>query len=284
VSVDWIGLYLQEDLGPGDVTSDALFGPGVAGRARMVAREGGVIAGLAHAGEVYSRLGVATARPSHEDGQRVAAGAVLMTVEGPARAILAGERLALNVVGRMSGIATATRAAADALAAAGSKAKVAATRKTTPGFRAFEKEAVALGGGVPHRMGLWDAAMLKDNHLEAWAHVALAQAAPETVADAVRRVAAANPGREVACEVESLPHALAAAGAGADWILVDNQPAETGRAWAQAVRKRHPGVRIEASGGIAVEDVAAFAWADRVSLGGLTTRARSLDVALEWAA
>jgi nicotinate-nucleotide pyrophosphorylase (carboxylating) len=179
----------------------------------------------------------------------------------------------LNLVARMSGIATATRTLQDLLAGAGGRGKVAGTRKTTPGFRAFEKEAIRAGGGDPHRMGLFDEAMVKDNHREALGG---------DVAAAVRRVRAAHPGVPVTCEVESQADALTAAEAGADWILIDNQAPETGRAWAEAVRAKHPRVRIEASGGIGPHDVAAYAWADRVSMGWLTQRAPARDFGLDW--
>lgn len=279
--VDWLGLYILEDFGTGDITSDALFRPDAAGRARVVAREAMLVAGLRHAVELFARLG-AQATPCMRDGDPATPGAVLLTVSGPTRAILAGERVALNLLSRMSAIASATRPCADALAKAGSAARVAATRKTTPGFRAFEKEAVALGGGETHRLGLWDAAMLKDNHLEAWCGRPLAQVEPKDVARAVAAVAAANPGRTVCCEVESLAHALAAAQAGAIWLLMDNQEAATGAAWARQVKARHPAVRIEASGGIVPANIAAYAWADRVSLGALTQKAAGKDVSLEW--
>jgi nicotinate-nucleotide pyrophosphorylase (carboxylating) len=269
---DWIALWIEEDLGPGDVTSDAIFGPRDVGRGRIVARERAVLSGMAHATEVFRRLG-AKATPRVADGAWAGAGDEVLRVEGPARAILAGERLALNLVARMSGIATATRTLQDLLAGAGGRGKVAGTRKTTPGFRAFEKEAIRAGGGDPHRMGLFDEAMVKDNHREALGG---------DVAAAVRRVRAAHPGVPVTCEVESQADALTAAEAGADWILIDNQAPETGRAWAEAVRAKHPRVRIEASGGIGPHDVAAYAWADRVSMGWLTQRAPARDFGLDW--
>jgi nicotinate-nucleotide pyrophosphorylase (carboxylating) len=269
---DWIGLYLEEDIGPGDVTSDALLPPGHRGRARIVARERLLACGLRHAVDVFGRLGVAaTARA--RDGDWVAAGATLLDVEGPSRGILAGERTALNILARMAGIASATRELQESLARAGCGGMVAGTRKTTPGFRAFEKEAIRVGGGDPHRFGLFDEAMVKDNHREAFG---------SGVAEAVRRIRAANPGKRVTCEVESLDDALAAAGAGADWILIDNQPAATARAWADAVWKAHPETKVEVSGGIRPDNVAEYGWADRMSLGWLTQKAPAKDVSLEW--
>ncbi|MES2155652.1 MAG: carboxylating nicotinate-nucleotide diphosphorylase [bacterium] len=282
-AVDWIGAYLLEDLGPGDITTDALFEPAATGSARIVARARTVVAGGQHAAEVFRRLG-ATAEQVVQDGKWADAGATVLRVTGPTRAILSGERLALNVVGRMSGIATLTRECVEVLAKACATTMVAGTRKTTPGFRAFEKEAIATGGGERHRMGLWDEAMLKDNHLEAWAGRGLAKAAAADVGRAVARVVAANPLRVVCCEVESLAHAQAAADAGAAWLLIDNQPPATGEAWAREVRLRHPAVRVEASGGITPATVGAFGWADRVSLGWLTQKAQAADMSMEWGA
>jgi nicotinate-nucleotide pyrophosphorylase (carboxylating) len=264
-TVDWLGLYLLEDLGPGDVTSETLL-PHSEGRARVVARGRTLVAGARHAAELFRRLGAA-ATVQVADGAWAEPGATVLAVQGPARAILAGERTALNLLARMGGIATATRALAD------QGVRVAGTRKTTPGFRAFEKEAIAIGGGDPHRMGLWDAAMVKDNHLAA---------VGGDVAAAVRLLRERHPGLVVECEVERREDALAAAAAGAHWILVDNQPPEVGRVWAEEVARLHPGVRFEASGGVTPQTVLAYAWADRVSLGWLTQKAPASDFALDW--
>ncbi len=267
---DWIALYLEEDLGSGDITSEPLFGD-EQGAAVMVFRQAAVVAGLRHAVDVLARLG-ARAQVLHQDGDRVAAHARVLRVEGPAKAILAGERLALNIVGRMSGIATQTRALAEQLAKHGSSCMVAGTRKTTPGFRAFEKEAIQIGGGDPHRFGLFDAMMVKDNH----------RAVAGDVAAATTRLRQAHPDKVLEVEVESLDDALAVAGAGADWLLIDNQDPATGQAWAQAVWDLRPGIKIEASGGITPANILDYGWADRVSLGALTHHAVSIDVGLDW--
>lgn len=271
MAVDWLGLYLLEDLGAGDITTDAVFPAHHKIRARIVAREPLVVSGAAHAAEIFQRLGAA-ATVLAQDGARVKAGSELVAVEGPTRAVMAGERLALNILGRMSGIASLTRDLQDQLVAAGSSARVAGTRKTTPGFRFFEKQAIVAGGGDPHRFDLGDMAMIKDNHREA----------AGGVVPAIEAVATKHPAKAIECEVESLADALAAAEAGAHWILVDNQPPEVGRAWAEAVWKRHPGVRIEASGGIGPERVVAFGWANRISMGYLTQKSQGKDVSLEW--
>ena len=268
--MDWIAAYIEEDLPDGDVTSEAIFGRDDEGTARMVAREPLFTAGLEVAREVFKRFDV-QAR-AERDGVWVDAGAVLMTVEGNARGILAAERLALNIVGRMSGIASQTRLLMERLGDACSAAVVAGSRKTTPGFRAFEKQAIRIGGGDPHRMDLSDEAMIKDNHREA----------AGDVRSAVASVKEAHPDKVLTTEVESLEDALAAAAAGTDWILIDNQDPEAGRAWAQQVWDAHPDVKIEASGGIGPDDVTRYDWADRISLGWLTHHAVSKDVGLDW--
>jgi nicotinate-nucleotide pyrophosphorylase (carboxylating) len=270
-AIDWIDLYLQEDLGAGDVTSDPLFPPSHRGAARLVARERALMAGGRHAVEVFRRLG-ATATILAKDGTWVEPGQAVLGVAGPTRAILAGERLALNLIARMAGIASQTRLLMEELARACSAAAIAGTRKTTPGFRAFEKEAILLGGGDPHRMGLYDAVLLKDNHL----------AAAGSVSAAVRTAKAANPGLVIECEVESLADARAAADAGAGWILIDNQAPEIGKAWAEALWNEHPGLRVEASGGITPATLTAYGWADRISLGWLTQKTPAKDFALDW--
>lgn len=269
--VDWLGLYLEEDLGPGDITANALFGEGDLGRARIVARERAVLAGLTHAVTIFTRLG-ATAKPLSKEGLWVPAGTPVLALEGPTRALLAGERLSLNLMSRMSGIASQTRELAEQLTRDCAPALVAGTRKTTPGFRAFEKEAIRLGGGDPHRMGLYDEAMVKDNHI----------AAAGSAGAAVRKVKAANPGKVVSCEAESLIDAQEAARAGADWVLIDNQPPETGHAWAKALWDEFPQLKVEASGGITPDTVASYGWADRVSLGWLTQKAQGKDFGLDW--
>lgn len=272
VDRDWLGIYLEEDIGPGDATAAALPPSNASGRARVVARERLVVAGTHHAVELFGRLG-ATATPKAAEGRWAEAGTVLVEVSGPAAGILAGERVALNLLSRMAGIASLTRTLMERLATDCSGSVVAATRKTTPGFRRFEKEAVRIGGGDPHRAGLWDAAMVKDNHIAACGG---------DVAAAVRRVKAAHPNLTLTCEVESLPHALAAAEAGADWLLIDNQPPATGKAWATKVWERFPGVKMEASGGITPDTLAAYGWADRISLGWLTQKAPGKDIGLDW--
>lgn len=268
---DWIALYLEEDIGAGDITGEAVFPPDQVGAARVVARERALVAGVAHAAEVFRRRGCAT-EITVPDGRWADAGATVARVRGPVRGILSGERVALNLLSRMSGVASQTRAIAERLTDECASAIVAGTRKTTPGFRAFEKEAIRIGGGDPHRAGLFDEAMVKDNHI----------AACGSVAAAVRKVKAANPGKVVSCEAESLEGAMEGARAGADWVLIDNQTPEVGKAWATALWGEFPQLKVEASGGISAENVVQYGWADRVSLGSLTQKAQGKDFALDW--
>ncbi len=268
---DWLAAYIKEDLGDGDVTSNAIFDHEETGHAVMRARERAFLAGIHVAVDVFARFGV-HAQALAPDASWVEPGNEVLAVEGPVRGILAAERLALNMVGRMSGIATMTRMLNDRLA--DERAVVAATRKTTPGFRRYEKMAVLLGGGDAHRDGLWDVAMVKDNHI----------AAAGDVAKAVQAVIDARPDVQVVCEADTLAQARAAAAAGAHWVLIDNQEPHVGKAWAEAVWKDHAHVRIEASGGITPDRVQEYGWADRISLGALTNRARSMDFGLDWGA
>jgi nicotinate-nucleotide pyrophosphorylase (carboxylating) len=262
---------LEEDLGrAGDQTTDAVVPADHMATARMMARSGGTIAGLQVAAGVFAMVDPAvTVTPKVADGETVEPGAVLAVVSGPARGILTAERVALNLLGRLSGIATLTRRVVDAVA--GSDATVACTRKTTPGLRALEKYAVRCGGGRNHRFGLDDAVLIKDNHL----------AVAGGVGEAVRR-ARESVGHLVRIEVEvdtlaQLDEALAA---GVDVVLLDNMDLDDLRAAVAAAGGR---ATLEASGGITPENAAAVAatGVDVLSLGWLTHSAASLDVALD---
>ncbi len=262
---------LAEDLGlAGDLATDAAIGPEARGTAEIIARQAGTIAGL-HVGlAVFPAVEAdVTATAVVVDGDRVDAGTVLARVQGPTRALLTGERAALNLLGHASGIATATRAVVDAVAGTG--ARTIDTRKTTPGLRALEKYAVRCGGGHNHRFGLFDAVMLKDNHLIAAGGIAPAVAA-------VR----AQVGHTVHVEVEvdHLEQVAAALEAGADSILLDNLGDDELRTAVELVAGR---AITEASGGITPERAVAVAatGVDVISLGWLTHSAPRLDVALE---
>ncbi len=262
---------LAEDLGiAGDLTSDAIFDTDHRAEAWIVARQAGTIAGSDVALAVFTAVDpTLTPEPQVADGDQVPAGTLLARVAGPTRALLTAERSALNLLGHASGIATATRAVVAAVE--GSGTRIVDTRKTTPGLRALEKYAVRCGGGHNHRFGLYDAVMLKDNHVAAAGGIGPAVAA-------VR----ARVGHTVHVEVEvdRLDQIAEALDAGADTILLDNL---TDDALREAVGMIAGRARTEASGGIAPERAAAVAatGVDVISLGWLTHSAPRLDVALD---
>jgi nicotinate-nucleotide pyrophosphorylase (carboxylating) len=271
---------LLEDVGSGDVTSIATIPADRDGVAEVVARAPGVVAGLWVAAAVFERSNATLAGreaavrrhiafEAHvADGAAVARGAVLATVAGPARALLTAERTALNLLCRMSGVATHTRAWADALA--GTKARVLDTRKTTPGLRILEKYAVRAGGGTNKRMGLYDVAMIKDNH----------KIAAGGLADAYRLVRAAFPEVPVQVEATTLAEAVEAVRAGATFLLLDNMPPDLLREVVAAVGDR---AELEATGGLTLDRVRAFAetGVDYLSVGALTHSSPILDIALD---
>ncbi|MDI9633863.1 MAG: carboxylating nicotinate-nucleotide diphosphorylase [Methanolinea sp.] len=264
--------FLDEDAPFGDITSLSVL-PRVSCRARIVAREGGVIAGLEEARELFLASGVAF-RPLAADGDRVPPGAVLAEVEGPARAVLLVERTALNILIRMSGIATMTRALQDVLDEKLPGARVAATRKTCPGLRLLDKKAVAIGGGDPHRLTLSDGILIKDNHL-----------ALVPLEEAIARARAHSCYRKVEVEVESPEMAVRAARAGADILLLDNMtPAlvrETIRMLKNAGLPSLP--LVEVSGRITPQNIADYAieGVSLVSVGALTHSVKALDIGLD---
>jgi nicotinate-nucleotide pyrophosphorylase (carboxylating) len=263
---------LAEDLGvpPLDVTSEATIPADQVDTAELVARAPGVVAGLAVAAAVFAATsaGEGSFTPHLADGARVERGDVLATVTGPTRALLTAERTALNLLCRMSGVATHTRRWADALQ--GGKAQVLDTRKTTPGLRTLEKYAVRAGGGTNKRMGLYDVAMVKDNH----------KLAAGGVAAAYRRVRSAFPEVPVQVEVTTVAEALEAVDAGADFLLCDNMPPALLAEVVGAVGDR---AELEATGNLTLETAAAYAatGVDYLSVGGLTHSSPILDIALD---
>lgn len=264
---------LREDLGrAGDVTTDATILPGTRARARLNAREAGVVAGLDLARLTFELVDpTLTIRQAMADGTRIAGGDLLIEIAGEARSILMAERVALNFAGRLSGVASITRQVADAIAH--TKARIADTRKTTPGLRAFEKRAVRLGGGANHRFGLDDAILIKDNHIAA--------------AGGVRQVlerARAYAGHMLKIEIEvdrldQLAEVIAVGGA--DNVLLDNMDTATLR---QAVAMNAGRFTLEASGGITLATAPAIAetGVDYLSAGWLTHSARCLDLGLDF--
>jgi len=267
---------LAEDIGPGDVTTLATVPADRQARAVMRAREPLVVAGLAFAEAAFRELSAAVVfdQVGH-DGRRLAAGETLMEICGPARALLTAERVALNFIQRLSGVATATAQFVDAVS--GTNARILDTRKTTPGWRRFEKYAVACGGGTNHRTGLYDLVLIKDNHL-----AALRDAQPNAIAAAVQRARAHAPELRVEVEADTLEQVAQAAAAGADIILLDNMsPAQL----AEAVRLIGGRARTEASGGVNLQTVRAIAatGVDFISVGAITHSARAVDIGLDFA-
>nr|WP_038042430.1 carboxylating nicotinate-nucleotide diphosphorylase [Thermus tengchongensis] len=269
VSEETLRAWLWEDLGHGDLTSQLVVPEDLWGQAVILAKAEGVIAGLPVAQAVFALADPHIAfTPLVAEGERVGPGQEVARLEGPLRGILAGERLALNLLQRLSGIATLTRAYVEALK--GTKAQVLDTRKTTPGLRALEKYAVRVGGGKNHRFGLFDGILLKENHLRA----------AGGVAQAVRRAKAGAPHHlKVEVEVTSLAELGEALEAGADLILLDNFSVEDLR---EAVRRVGGRVPLEASGNMTLERArqAAEAGVDYVSVGALTHSAKALDLSL----
>jgi nicotinate-nucleotide pyrophosphorylase (carboxylating) len=264
---------LAEDLGAGDLTAEAVVDEDADGRAGIVQKQAGVLFGFDAAAEVFHQAGAGSLRTESAEGEwRDRVPAIVATVSGPARALLAGERTALNFLSHLSGIATLTARFVEA--AEGSGAQILDTRKTTPGLRALEKAAVAAGGGTNHRMGLDDAILIKDNH------AALAGG----VGEAVRRARDAQPGVEVEVECGDLAEVREAIAAGADRLLLDNMTLEELRRAVAAARGRgdEQAPTLEASGGVTLENVAEIAatGVDFVSVGALTHSAPALDLSM----
>ncbi len=265
---DVVALALAEDLGErGDITSALLVPEDAQAVARVVSRRDGVLAGRAAGEEVVRQTGVA-ATWWHEDGDVLAPGSVVAEVFGPARAVLTAERTLLNLLCHLSGVATLTRAYVEAV---GPGVAVLDTRKTTPGLRALEKAAVVAGGGVNHRMGLFDRVLVKDNHLAL---------AGEGLVDAVARARTTLPDVLVEVEADDLTGVRLALDAGADWILLDNMGPDELR---DAVAVTAGRAKLEASGGMTLEGAraAAATGVDAVSVGALTHSAPSLDLGLD---
>lgn len=266
---------LAEDLGSGDATSVATIRERSRSRASMVAREPLVAAGLDLAAAAFRETSSETVvRLETHDGTRLVAGATLVNVEGPTRALLAAERVALNYVQRLSGIATFTAGFVSAVA--GTKARILDTRKTTPGWRRLEKYAVRCGGGTNHRQSLSDLILIKDNHL-----AALRGASPNPVAAAVTQARHHFPYLKVEVEADRLDQVSQALEAGADIILLDNMSLEQLREAVVLCRGR---ALTEASGGVRLETVRAIAetGVDFISAGALTHSARSVDIGLDF--
>ncbi len=266
---------LAEDIGRGDVTTLAT----VPARAQIVAvmraREPVVVAGLAFAETAFRKLSPAVRTQRFvRDGQQAKSGTKLLKISGPARAVLSTERVALNFVQRLSGVATLTARFVEAVQ--GTTAQILDTRKTTPGWRRFEKYAVACGGGRNHRVGLFDMVLIKDNHL-----AALREAKPNPIAAAVRRARGAFPNLKVEVEADTLNQVGQAVAAGADIILLDNMTTTQLRKAVELVAGR---AKTEASGGVNLHTVRSIAktGVDYISVGALTHSAPAVDIGLDF--
>lgn len=266
---------LEEDLryGP-DVTTLATVGPDARTTASMVSREEGVVAGLDVALLVLDDvIGAEGYRVQHrvEDGALLGAGGVALTVEGPTRGLLTAERTMLNLVCHLSGIATATAAWVEA--ASGTGAEIRDTRKTLPGLRALQKYAVRVGGGTNHRLGLGDAALIKDNHV----------AAAGSVVAALRQVRSAAPDLPCEVEVDSLEQLDEVLAEGVELVLLDNFPVWQTQIAVQRRDARSPKTKLESSGGLALENAAEYAGTgvDYLAVGALTHSVRVLDLGLD---
>lgn len=266
---------LSEDIGTGDVTTQALISEKAVAKAVIVGREPFIVAGLALAEAVFRELcaEIEISRVS-EDGQSLKPGMPLLKVQGPARAILTGERVALNFLQRLSGVATLTGQFVEAIR--GTRSQIVDTRKTTPGWRRLEKYAVVCGGGGNHRFGLFDMVLIKDNHL-----AVLAAERPDAISVALRRARTAYPKMKIEIEADTLDQVEQAIDAGADLVLLDNMNPVQLRL---AVQKCKDRAKTEASGGVNLATVRTIAEAgvDFISVGALTHSARAVDIGLDF--
>jgi nicotinate-nucleotide pyrophosphorylase (carboxylating) len=270
---DPIAAALKEDIGDGDVTTDFFVPETLHATGRIIAREKAVVAGTGAAAEVFRQVDPSIdIQISCRDGADVAAGDVMIEVRGLARSILKAERVALNFLQRLCGIATLTREFIDAVG--NDSAKILDTRKTTPGLRALEKAAVVAGGGVNHRFGLYDMVLVKDNHLATLGGLS-------RFADRIRQFRQERPNVRIEVEADDLEKARAFVEVnGIDVILLDNMtPAQI----REAVALRRNNIKFEASGGITLKNVkrVAATGVDYISIGALTNAARAIDIALE---
>lgn len=270
-----IDLALAEDIGPGDVTSSYFVPEHREARGLILSKSAGVVAGVEVAEEVFKRVDDETSfKVLLESGNQVSLGAYVIEIRGKARSLLTAERVALNFLQRLSGVATKTRQFVDSVEGTG--AKILDTRKTTPGWRALEKAAVIAGGGANHRMGLYDRAMVKDNHL-------VAERGIEALQKAINQLRVDKPGVEVELEADQLEQVEAFLKLdGVDYILLDNMNNDSLR---KAVEMREgKGPLLEASGGVDLQTVTAIAktGVDFISVGALTHSATALDLSLEF--
>ena len=270
---DPIAAALNEDVGEGDITTDFFVPETLHATGRITARENAIIAGTGAAAEVFRRVDPSIdIQIIHPDGDEVVAGDTIVEIRGLARSILKAERVALNFLQRLCGIATLTRQFVDANG--NHPAKILDTRKTTPGLRALEKAAVVAGGGVNHRFGLYDMVLVKDNHLAMFGGLS-------RFADQIRQLRQKRPNMRIEVEADDLEQARAFAEVeGIDVILLDNMTPAQMR---EAIALRKGKIQFEASGGVTLKNVKRIAatGVDYISIGGLTNAARAIDIGLE---
>lgn len=270
---DPIAAALTEDIGHGDITTDFFVPETLHATGRVTAREKTVVAGTGAAAEVFRRVDPSIdIQVVHRDGDEIVAGDLIIEVRGLARSILKAERVALNFLQRLCGIATLTHQFVDAIG--NDPAKILDTRKTTPGLRALEKAAVVAGGGANHRFGLYDMVLVKDNHLATFGGLS-------SFADRIRQLRQEQPNIRIEVEADDLEQARAFADVeGIDVILLDNMTPAQMR---EAIALRKGNIQFEASGGVTLKNVKRIAatGVDYISIGGLTNAARAIDIALE---
>lgn len=273
VTAEYLQKFLAEDAPFGDITTEAIVSPEMPCRAQVWAKEDGMIAGVEEAVMLCRAEGI-TATPLVTDGSAVTTGTPVLELAGRAASVLLVERTVLNLMGRMSGIATGTAACCSLVEAVQSRARVAATRKTVPGLRLLDKKAVILGGGEPHRFSLSDAVLIKDNHL-----------ALVPVAEAIARARRFSCYKTIEVEAETAGAAVEAARCGADQVLLDNMSVEMVSETLAALEAGglREQVLIEVSGGITAGNLQEYArlGVDLISVGGLTHSVRNLDLSLE---
>ncbi len=266
----FISNALREDIGPGDLTVAALISPDIDGKAELIAKEALILAGIDVAGEVFKQVDPRiSVTANYADGQELTSGTVIASISGKVASLLTAERVALNFMQRLSGIATLTRQYVNRTE--GTKARIVDTRKTTPGLRALEKHAVRIGGGKNHRFGLFDGILIKDNHI----------AAVGSLSEAVKRAREKAPHTlKIEVETENLDQVREAISAGAEIIMLDNMGIETMK---KAVKLINGKALIEASGGINLNNVRQVAetGVDLISVGAITHSARSMDISME---
>lgn len=267
---DFITRALEEDIGPGDITTEALIPPEAKGRGEIIVKENLVLAGMDMARNVFHQVNPEISfSANHKDGSGLSPTTVIATISGPLASILTAERLALNLLQRLSGIATLTRKYVNKIE--GTKARIVDTRKTTPLLRSLEKYAVRAGGGKNHRFGLFDGVLIKDNHI----------AAVGSISESVKRARKRAPHTlKIEVEVENLDQVKEALSAGVDIIMLDNMAIE---AMKEAVNLINGRAIVEASGGINLDNVRQVAetGVDLISVGAITHSARAMDISMD---